>query len=94
MAEYYGLPPLPPFDPHSDVTSAPTRWKQWIQRFHNFTVAFKVEAPTQKRAMLLHYAGAAVYGIFQTLSETGEDKDFDLAAQAYRPLFVWCAVQL
>ena len=87
MAEQYGLPPLPPFDPHSDVTSAPTRWQRWLQRFQNYVVAVNIECPKRKRAMLLHYAGEAVHDIFQTLSETGEAKDYALAIKKLTDYF-------
>ncbi|XP_064488499.1 uncharacterized protein K02A2.6-like [Ornithodoros turicata] len=67
------LPALPPFDPHSDVSSLAQRWTKWLARFENFILAADVKDAERKRAMLLHYAGEAVYDIFLSLSNTGTD---------------------
>ena len=42
---------------------------------------------TQKRALLLHCAGMEVQDIFDTLTDTGEDKDYDKAIEALRCVF-------
>ena len=40
----------------------------------------------QQRAMLLHFAGPAVDEIFDTLSDTGEAKDYDKAIEDSMPI--------
>lgn len=67
------LPALPPLDPHSDATSLEQRWTKGHERFKNFLLAANVKDAARKRAMLLHYAGEAVYDIFATLPDTGMD---------------------
>ena len=66
------LPPLPPFDPNSNPTSLSTRWHKWVQPFQNFLVTMNIKDQHRKRAMLLHYAGEAVFNIFETLSSPGD----------------------
>ena len=72
------LPSFPAFD-ISDDQNASIRWKKWIQRFENFIIALDVKDDTRKRAMLLHYAGEGVQDIFDTLTDTGEAKDYKRA---------------
>ena len=67
------------FDPHSDPTSLSTRWNDWIKRFTRFIVAMDIKDTTRRRALLLYLAGPEVETIFETLTNTGEDKDFDTA---------------
>ncbi|CAB3986353.1 Hypothetical predicted protein [Paramuricea clavata] len=43
---------------------------------------------TQKRALLLHYAGPDVDDIFETLPDTGEDKDYKKAVECLNTYFV------
>lgn len=38
-----------------------------------------IKDPTRQRALLLYFAGPKVETIFETLTDTGEDKDFDTA---------------
>ena len=42
-------------------------------------VGMDIKDPTRQRALLLYLAGPEVEHIFETLPETGEDKDFDVA---------------
>jgi len=43
--------------------------------------------PKRKRALLLHYAGPDVDEIFDTLSNTGEDNDYDTAVAKLHEYF-------
>ena len=72
------LPSFPAFDITDDQNSS-SRWKKWLQRFENFIVALDIKDNTRKRAMLLHYAVDGVQDIFDTLSDTGEAKDYKCA---------------
>ncbi len=42
---------------------------------------------SQKRALLLHYIGKEVNNLFETLPDTGEDKDFKKAHEALTQYF-------
>ena len=63
------LPHFGPFDIHADSAIA-QRWRKWIRRLENL---FIVAAITDKKRLLLCYAGEEVREIVETLSETGED---------------------
>ncbi len=73
--------PLAPFDPISDPTSISQRWKTWERRFETYLIALNIKEDTQKRALLLYQAGEATQEIFDTLSDTGEDKDYKVALE-------------
>jgi hypothetical protein len=73
--------PLAPFDPVSDPTSISQRWKTWKRRFETYLVALNIKDDTQKRALLLYQAGEATQEIFDTLADTGEDKDYKIAIE-------------
>ena len=45
------------------------------QRAGNFLLAMNIEDDTRKRALLLHYIGSSAFDIFETLSETGDEKE-------------------
>ena len=77
-ATSFSLPTFPPFDVHADGNTG-LRWKKWLGRFERLLVAMNITDKKQQRAMLLHFAGPAVDEIFDTLSDTGEAKDYDKA---------------
>ncbi len=86
-ASSFSLPNFPPFDVHADGNVGP-RWKKWLTRFERLLVATNVTEPKQQRALLLHYAGPSVDDIFDTLSDTGEDKDYKTAVDALNAYFM------
>lgn len=65
--------PIAPFDPHGEPSSTGQRWEKWLHRFENFIVDANIKDKKQEKAMLLHYAGEAVYDIFEALEGTTED---------------------
>ena len=69
-------PTFPALRVHLDGNVGP-RWKKWLARFENLTIGMGIEDEKQKRALLLHYSGPEVDEIFDTLEDTGEDKDFN-----------------
>ena len=71
---------LPTFQVHQDSNVGP-RWKKWLARFENLIIGMGIEDPKQKRALLLHYSGPEVDEIFDTLEDTGEDKDYKKAVE-------------
>ena len=77
----------PPFDVHLDSNAGP-RWTKWLTRFERLIVGMNITDATQKRALLLHYAGPDVNDIFETLPDTGEDKDYKKAVECLNAYFV------
>jgi hypothetical protein len=49
------------------------------KRFENFLLAMDIDDETRKRALLLHYIGSSVFDIFETLMDTGDEKDYKKA---------------
>ena len=73
------LPPFPPFNVEDDPTATGQRWTKWKKRFENFLLAMNIEDETRKRALLLHYIGPSAFDIFETLNDTGDEKDYKTA---------------
>lgn len=76
------------FGDSSDQTNVGPRWEKWLGRLENFFVAFDIKDDTRKRAMLLHFAGESVSDIFNTLSDTGEEKDYKKAKDSLTKYFL------
>ncbi len=49
--------------------------------FETYLIALNIKEDTQKRALLLYQVGEATQEIFDTLSDTGEDKDYKVALE-------------
>ena len=83
--QYYtmasALPPFPSFNVDDDPTTTGQRWTKWRKRFENFLLAMNVDDPTRKRALLLHYIGPSAFDVFETLSDTGDEKDYKTAME-------------
>ena len=75
------LPPFPSFNVDDDPTTTGQRWTKWRKRFENFLLAMNVDDPTRKRALLLHYIGPSAFDVFETLSDTGDEKDYKTAME-------------
>jgi hypothetical protein len=75
------------FDPHSEPSSLASQWKEWLQRFKRCIVAFDIKDKARKQALLLYLAGPKVETIFATLSDTGEENDFDKAIEKLTEYF-------
>ena len=79
MATALQLPALQPSSAASDQTTLRQRWSKWVKGLEYFLTASNITDKKQKRAVLLHLAGAEVQTIFETLNDTGEDYDAALA---------------
>ncbi len=79
MAMALNLPPLGPFDVHTDPAGIGVRWGKWVSSFKLYLMASGIKDDAQKRALLLHLGGSDVQDIFATMEDTGEDKDYDVA---------------
>lgn len=53
--------------------SASARWERWIRRFDNFVVARDIDDDRRKKAMLLHYAGEAVFELSESVGVVDSD---------------------
>jgi hypothetical protein len=82
------LPSFPVFDPSPEVGAVGLRWKKWLSRFNNLMVALDISKSERKRALLLHYVGELVNDVFDTLPNTGEAKDYELAITALNTYFI------
>lgn len=80
------LPSFPSFEVHADSNAGP-RWRKWLGRFERLLVGLGITDPTRKRALLLHYAGFEVDEIFETLSDTGTDSQYDKAVEKLNEYF-------
>ncbi|XP_053406612.1 uncharacterized protein K02A2.6-like [Mercenaria mercenaria] len=87
MAKAINIPSIEQFDVSGDQTSLSQRWDKWMKQFNFFTVGSGITDATQKRALLLHLAGPETQEIFGTLTETGEDKDYDKAVEKLTDYF-------
>ena len=65
---------------HLDGNVGP-RWKKWLAKFENLIVGMSIEDANRKRSLLLHYSGPEVDEIFDTLKNTGEEKDHKSAVE-------------
>ena len=73
MAVPIHVTPIPPFEPHGELSSVAYRWQKWLKSFNLFADAAGCKNDRQKRQLLLHTAGSDVQDIFYTLTETGTD---------------------
>ena len=53
----------------------------------NFLLAMAIDDPTRKPALLLHYIGPSVFDVFETLSDTGDEKDYKTAMERHTKHF-------
>ena len=75
------LPPFLSFNVDDDPTTTGQRLTKWKKRFENFLLAMDIDEPTRKRALLLHYIGPSAFDVFETLSNTGDEKDYKTAME-------------
>ena len=73
MAVPIHVTPIPPFDPHGELSSVAHRWQKWLKSFNLFANAAGCKNDKQKRQLLLHTAGSDIQDIFYALTETGTD---------------------
>ena len=79
------LPTFPSFDPNVDLGAPGVRFKKYISRFRNLLTATNITDPKRQKALLLHYAGAEVNDIFETLTisePTEGETDLDVTIKA------------
>jgi len=81
------LPQFPDFNVAGETGGLSIRWTKWLGRFKNVLIALAITAPERQRALLLHYVGDQTLDIFETLPETGGEKDFKKAVDALSAYF-------
>lgn len=80
-----GLPPFPPFDPHSDRSTVGQRWRKWLRRFENLLISLREFDPVAKRGLLLTYVGEQANDVFDILPDTGVD--YESAVKSFTDYF-------
>ena len=79
---------MPTFPPFVETETNPgPQWSKWLARFERLMVVLDVKDNKRKRAMLLHYAGPKVDEIFDTLSNTGTEDEYEKAVDALNAYF-------
>ena len=73
-----------------EITSASNRWNNYIERFKNMLIAFKITGDGRKKALLLHYGGEQLFEIYKSFTnEDTENADFnkmvDLLTEYFAP---------
>ena len=68
---------FPAFDIDAEPQSAGPWWKKRLDHFNNFLVAMDITDGARQKALLLHFAGDRVAGIWDTLKPDPDDVDFD-----------------
>ena len=61
--------------------SASVRWERWLRRFDNFVVARDIATNARQKAMLLHYAGEAVFDLGEAVGIVYVHNSFFLCFQ-------------
>ena len=72
MTKVLDLPAIPSFS-ETETSSFAQRWDKWTKSLDYYIRASGISDQKQKRAILLHLAGADVREIFETLPETEDD---------------------
>ena len=55
------LPAFPPFEVDTEKTTTGTRWTRWMLKLKNFMAAYGITNADRQKAILLHFAGDAVF---------------------------------
>ena len=79
------MPTLAPFNPHSELSA---KWEKWLKCFEGAMVSFNITTSKRKRALLLHYGGEQLQTVFDTLSDTGDENDYEKAKEVLTSHFV------
>ena len=71
------LPDFKSFDITLEPTSLGVQWDKWIKRLENLFIGMNLgdDADSQKKALLLYYAGEDVSEIYDTLEDTSTTYD-------------------
>ena len=74
------LPPYRPFDLSQDSTNLKERWDRWKRGFNNLMTALGIANQSQKKAILIYYAGDEFEQILDNLPNVGDTCDGAIAA--------------
>lgn len=81
MAGVLEIGGVPKFDCRGEPSSISQNWKRWKRAFGLFITGKAVTDAQQKRALLLYCGGLDMQDIFFTLSDTGDEDNYDQALQ-------------
>ena len=63
------LPNFERFHIYQDNENVGTRWRKWLAKFENLVCALDITSDARKKALLLHYGGEEIYGIYESFSD-------------------------
>ncbi len=70
-----------------DPSNLAVRWEKYLKRFNNLVTTMNLRDAGRKRALLFHYVGKRVNGIFDTLPDRGDNDNFKAACDALTTYF-------
>ena len=73
------IPVFKQFEVDTNINSLPSRWEDYIDRNNDYYLAFDIQNPERKNALLLHSADVGVKKVHKTLEiedTTGEDNAY------------------
>ena len=76
------LPTFPKFNVHEEEHSVGVRWEKYLHKLENLFVGLNIEAKKRRKALLLHFAGDAVFDIYETVGLGGDDSNYDETKEA------------
>ena len=85
------IPVFEQFDVDTNINSLSSRWEDYIDRYNDYCLAFDIQNPERKKALLLHSAGVGVKKIHKTLAiedPTGDDNVYSKTEQALNNYFM------
>ena len=72
------------FEVHTDFATRDTQWAKWFKCFKHAMVGFDIKDEKESSVTVLFYVGPDLQDEFDTLTETGEDKDYKKAMLTMR----------
>ena len=85
------IPVFEQSDVDTNINTLSSRWEDYIDRYNDYCLAFDIQNPERKKALLLHSAGVGVKKIHKTLAiedPTGDDNVYSKTEQALNNYFV------
>ena len=81
------LPVFPKFETNGNTFSLGHTWGKYLQKLENSFVGMNTESRKRRKALLLHYLGDDVFDIYQTLSDTRDEKGYEETKAALTKYF-------
>lgn len=82
-----GIPVFPKFDVYADRHTVGVRWRTYTSQLENLFVGMNIDSKKRKKALLLHYAGSEVFGVYETLDLATADDNYQDTKDALQNYF-------